>query len=317
MKKIIKDIAKRLPLIRELVEERDQLKKELSQLNRFAPPGHFYSPLPSLVEIKENEGRIFQNISRHVPGIDLNEEEQVRLLNEFKKYYEELPFKPNKTDNLRYFCENPAYSYSDAIFLYSMIRYAKPKRIIEVGSGYSSCVLLDTNELFFNNSIQCTFIEPFPELLISLIKDEDKERVDILSKKLQDIDLNEFASLSEGDILFIDSTHVSKVNSDVNYIFFQILPHLRKGVYIHFHDIMYPFEYPKEWIYEGRAWTEAYLLRAFLQYNDSFKIIFFNTFLEHFYENRFIKEMPLCMKNKGGSIWIKKISNTLAPTSLP
>ena len=89
--------------------------------------------------------------------------------------------------------------------------------------------------------------------------------------------------------------------------FFKILPHVSSGVYIHFHDVSYPFEYSKEWIYEGVAWNEAYILRAFLQYNYAFEIIFFNTFLEHFYEYRFINEMPLCMKNKGGSIWIKKI----------
>jgi len=77
--------------------------------------------------------------------------------------------------------------------------------------------------------------------------------------------------------------------------------------HIHFHDIFYPFEYPKEWIYEERAWNENYILRAFLQYNRAFKIIFCNTFLEHFYEQEFMSEMPLCMKNKGGSIWLKKI----------
>lgn len=306
MKKALKNIVEKLPILSSIVHEMNQLRIELKELKRFVPPGHFYSPIPSLDEIRQNEKKIFQDIPTNVPGIDLNEQDQILLLNEFKKYYEELPFTPNKTDNLRFFLENPAYSYSDAIFLYSMIRYTKPKKIIEVGSGYSSCVILDTNELFFGNSIQCTFIEPFPELLFSLIKNNDKERINILTKKLQDIDLVEFTSLSEGDILFIDSTHVSKVYSDVNYIFFQMLPHLGNGVYVHFHDVFYPFEYPKEWVYEGRAWTEAYLLRAFLQYNNSFKIIFFNTFLEHFYEERFLKEMPLCMENKGGSIWIKK-----------
>lgn len=306
MKKVIKDILKKFPPIKSIIRERDQLKKELKAIRRFVPPGHFYSPIPSLSEIRKNEERIFGNIPRSIHGIDLNEEEQTRLFNTFRKYYNELPFKASKTGDLRYFFENRYYSYSDGIFLYCMIRHAKPQRIIEVGSGYSSCVILDTNELFFSNSIKCTFIEPFPKRLLSLIHESDKERIKIISKRVQDVDLQAFLTLSEEDILLIDSTHVSKVNSDVNYIFFEILPHLNKGVYIHFHDTFYPFEYPQAWIYEGRAWNESYLLRGFLQYNNSFKIVFFNTFLEYFYENRFAKEMPLCLKNKGGSIWIQK-----------
>ena len=138
-----------------------------------------------------------------------------------------------------------------------------------------------------------------------LMPGDDREFT-LIEKPVQEIDLEIFYELEANDIAFFDSTHVSKCNSDVNLIFFDILPRLKPGVLVHFHDIFYPFEYPKEWIYEGRAWNESYLLRAFLQYNEHFKIIFFNTFLEHFYESRFVKKMPLCMKNKGGSIWIQK-----------
>src|SRR5690606_17050723 len=108
------------------------------------------------------------------------------------------------------------------------------------------------------------------------------------------------------DILFIDSTHVSKINSDVNYIFFEILPRLASGVYIHFHDIFFPFEYPKAWVYEGRAWNEAYILRAFLQYNNAFSVVLMNTFMDQFHKSFFREHMPLCLINPGGSIWIRK-----------
>ena len=307
MMRIIKTIAKKLPPIKRLLLERDQAREELRKYGGFVPPGHFYSPIPSLDEVAVREDVIFNKIPRKIPGIDLNAEEQMNMFAGFKEYYDELPFKADKTDSLRYFFENPTYSYSDAILLYCMIRHAQPKRIIEIGSGYSSCVILDTNEIFFNNNISCTFIEPYPQLLESLIKENDKERIEIIPTKLQEVDLSKFACLSSGDILFVDSTHVSKVDSDVNHIFFEILPSLSNEVYIHFHDIFYPFEYPKEWIYAGRAWNENYILRAFLQYNSAFKIIFYNTFLEHYYEQQFISEMPLCMKNKGGSIWLKKI----------
>ena len=110
----------------------------------------------------------------------------------------------------------------------------------------------------------------------------------------------------ENDVLFIDSTHVSKVGSDVNYIFFEILPRLRSGVHIHFHDIFYPFEYPKEWVYEGRNWNEIYMLRAFLQYNSDFQITYFQHMMTQRHRAFFQERMPLSVKNLGGNIWLKR-----------
>lgn len=278
----------------------------LGRIRQYVPPGHYYSPIPLLDEISANEKVIFGNVPRDIPGVSLNEQEQLLLLEEFKDIYKELPFQPGKTADLRYFFDNPSYSYSDAIFLYCMIRRVKPRRIIEVGSGYSSCVMLDTNELHFDGSIALTFIDPYPELLLSLVRESDQERIRIISRRIQDVELGEFESLEANDILFIDSSHVSKVHSDVNRIFFDILPRLREGVFIHFHDVFFPFEYPRDWIYEGRAWTEAYLLRAFLMYNRSFRIVAMNTFLERYHESFFQQDMPLCLRNPGGSIWIRR-----------
>ncbi len=304
---LLKSAIKKLPIINDFVSERDRLLSELKVLKRFAPPGHFFSPIPSLDEIRKDESRIFESVPREIIGVDLHEAEQLILLHELALYYQEMPFRSHKIEGLRYYFENPAYSYSDAIILHCMIRYLKPKRILEVGSGFSSCVTLDTNELFYNDSISTTFIEPYPRLLMSLVKEKDKERVRLLPYRLQDVDISEFEALGENDILFIDSTHVSKVNSDVNRIFFEILPRLSPGVYIHFHDIFYPFEYPKEWVYEGRAWNEAYMLRTFLQYNSAFRIVLMNTFMERYHESFFHERMPLCLKDTGGSIWIRKM----------
>jgi predicted O-methyltransferase YrrM len=273
---------------------------------QFVPPGHFYSPIPALDDIRANEHSVFDNVARDIAGIDLCEDEQILLLRNFQQYYAELPFGAKKSRNLRYYFENPAYSYSDAIFTYCMIRHIKPKRIIEVGSGYSSCVMLDVNELYFNDTIATSFIDPHPELFLSLINDKDRNRINVIAGRVQNVDAKEFDLLQPNDILFIDSTHVSKVYSDVNRLFFEILPLINQGVYVHFHDIFYPFEYPREWVYEGRAWNEAYLLRAFLQYNSSFRIVVMNTFLERFHKDFFEQAMPLCLKNPGGSIWIRK-----------
>jgi hypothetical protein len=260
------------------------------------PPGHYYSPLPSIEEIKKNEEKIFF-VPSEIPGINLFPDEQIKLFNNFKIFYPEIPFTPTKENNLRYYYHNPNFSYGEVIILFCMIKFLKPRRIIEIGAGYTSCAILDINELFFNNKIDTIFIEPYPELFLSLLQKDSQNNYKLITERVQDLNKDIFTTLQSNDILFIDSSHVSKVNSDINYLFFEILPKLNNGVYIHFHDIYYPFEYPKEWIYKGIAWNEVYLLRSFLQ---------FNSYLSNFYKELFIKDMPLFLKNPGSSIWIKK-----------
>jgi hypothetical protein len=277
-----------------------------STQREWVPPGHYYSPIPSLAEIRKKEQEIFGNIPAQLPGIDLNPTRQLEWIETFAPYYQEMPYHETKQKGLRYYLENEVFAHADGIILHCLIRHLRPKRIIEVGSGFSSCVILDANERYFENQIKCTFIEPFPERFLSLIKDGDRESLDLLSTTLQDADVDLFRQLGHNDILFVDSTHVSKVHSDVNWMFFHVLPTLANGVYVHFHDIFYPFEYPKEWVYQGRAWNEAYLLRAFLQYNAAFSIQFFNSYLSHFHRDRIAQAMPLCLKNPGGSIWLRR-----------
>lgn len=241
-------------------------------------------------------------------AININDIRQRELLEVFREFYEECPFPDEKSERYRYYFINNAYSYGDALFLYSMMRHFQPKNIIEIGSGYSSCVMLDTNDLFFKGQIEMMFIEPFPQLLCSLIKPGDDKKHQILSTPLQNVETSIFKKLTTNDILFIDSTHVSKLLSDVNRIFFEILPSLQQGVIVHFHDIFWPFEYPDEWIQEGRAWNEAYMLRAFLECNTSFEILLFTNYLHIKYCDWFEKHMPLHLKNTGGSLWIRKIA---------
>ena len=283
-------------------------KNELDRIQRtlWVPPGHFHSPIPAVRDLKVNQDEVF-DLPPAVRGVDLNEMEQVDLVKEFGLLYPEQPFMPGKTSGRRYLFENPNYSYADAITLYCMIRHLRPKRIIEIGSGYSSCAMLDVNELFFDNAIQCTFIDPYPQLLRTLMKESDFARTRIIGQRVQDVDVGIFRELEASDILFIDSSHVAKTGSDVNYILFKILPLLVKGVHIHFHDIFYPFEYPRGWVFEGRAWNEAYLLRAFLQYNSAFKIRFFMTYLLQNHRSTFESRLPLCLLNTGGSLWLEKV----------
>jgi hypothetical protein len=135
----------------------------------------------------------------------------------------------------------------------------------------------------------------------------ERERLHVLGRRLQDVPLDRFRALQANDILFFDSTHVCKIGSDVNYAVFEILPSLAPGVLVHFHDVFHPFEYPPAWVYEGRNWSEAYLLRAFLQFNEAFEIVYFNTFLAHFHRALLAELMPLCLRNTGGSIWLRRV----------
>lgn len=270
------------------------------------PPGHYSSPIMKREEILRREKQIFNFSKENIRAVEFNEKEQLELIEKFKQYYNEIPFQDARSGKLRYSFDNTFFSYSDAIFLYCIIRYFRPRRIVEIGSGFSSAVMLDTADLYFNGQIQCSFIEPYPERLLRLLNENDKKNHQILKAFVQDVDLAFFDELGGNDVLFIDSSHVSKTGSDVNHILFNILPRLNKGVLIHFHDIFYPFEYPKPWVLEGRSWNEGYLLRAFLSYNKEFEIIAFNTFLEYHYEDWFKENMPLCLEDTGGSIWLRK-----------
>ena len=241
-----------------------------------------------------------------MPGIDLNVSGQLELLDGLTTFYAELPFGEAPQEGLRYHFENPNYSYGDAIMLFGMLRHFRPKRVIEVGCGYSSCVILDTNDRFFGGEIACTFVEPAPELLRSLLHAGDERTHTFIAEPVQAVDPTLFDGLDDGDFLLLDSTHVSKTGSDVNHLFFEVLPRLRPGVIVHVHDIIYPFEYHEGWVREGRAWNEAYLLRAFLQFNQTFQIILFNSYLGLVHGERLTRNMPLVMRNPGGSLWMRR-----------
>ncbi len=266
-------------------------------------PGHFYSPIVSVKSIKKREAAIWPDFPGEIEELDLNAEKQLELCKNFESYYSEFNFS-SKKGKLRYYFDNIFFLETDAIALYSFIRHFKPQNIVEIGSGFSSALMLDTREQF-NLDLNITFIEPYPKRLKSLLTQKDKETVRIYEKKVQDTDLKTIDTLEENDILFIDSTHISKTGSDVNHELFKILPRLKKGVLIHFHDIFYPFEYPKNWVYQGRSWNENYILKAFLMYNKDYEILFFSDYLHKCHPEVF-KDMPLCYKNKGGSIWLRK-----------
>ncbi len=300
IKKKIIFLLNKLPYVRTL----HRLLKQYEEITAY-PTGHYYSPIPNLEEILLHEGKIFEKKSPE--AVFLNEEGQLNLFQNLIPFYNEFPIK--NLDGLRYQVPKSFFTFTDAFVLYGIIRLYKPIRIIEVGSGYSSALMLDVNQFYFQNQQKLTFIDPDFTRLKNFMKSGDESKCTLINKKVQDVDLGLFLELTENDLLFIDSSHVSKVGSDLNYLLFEILPKLKKGVIIHFHDIYFPFEYPKELVlHEKLAWNEVYLLKAFLMYNPMFEICYFNNYIYEKHLNLITKNTPECLKDEGASLYIKKIA---------
>ncbi|HUR21611.1 MAG TPA: class I SAM-dependent methyltransferase [Vicinamibacterales bacterium] len=256
---------------------------------RFAAPGHFYSPIPSSEDVLDASRR---PIPRTLPGIDTADSEQLALLQRMRDL--------GRPDFRRY-RETPMFVLADALALAGMLRQVRPRHYLEVGSGYSSAVALDTNDSL-DRSLSCTFIEPYPARLHALLSDEDRRTHSILEQRIQDVDRRVFDRLQANDVLFIDSSHVVKLASDVVYLLTEIVPSLPSGVLVHIHDIRWPFEYWPEWLTEGRAWNETYLVKAMLQHSRRYEMLLFNDYLGRYYPEALD---PSTRTNPGGSLWLR------------
>lgn len=282
--------------------------KRLIRYQTMWAPGHYYSAIPDKQTGLDSTTRA-QNPDIKINGIRLNDEAQLSLLDELIPFMKASTFRnEEKNAQHRFFNKNGIYGFSDALVLESMIRHLKPKRIIEVGSGFSSALMLDVNEKYFDNKIDLEFIEPYPERLYGLLSEQDKKRVVLRIQGVQYMDLNVFRSLGDKDILFIDSTHVAKTGSDLLYLFFEVLPVLQSGVFIHFHDIFNNFEYLPDHFHwaPGFAWNENYFLRSFLMYNEQYEVVLFSHYLDSKYKNRILEKMPDYPALTGGQFWMKK-----------
>jgi SAM-dependent methyltransferase len=288
----------------ELLERLRSTEQRLARYELGWEPGHFYSPIPSLDRVRQREHAIYGDPPRSLPGIDLNEDVQLELVETIASYYDEQPF-ADSPEVCRYSFENPNFGRGEAITLCGLLRHLRPRRVIELGSGYSTAAILDVAERFLERKPELTIVDPYPELAESLLRPADE--FELLRIPAEEVETARFGRLEQGDLLFVDSTHVAKVDSDVNHLTARILPALRPGVVVHFHDIYYPFEYPRSWVLEGRAWNEAYALRAFLTYNSAFRILFFNSFLATFHQDAVVRRMPLFAADFGSSLWLERV----------
>lgn len=251
----------------------------------------FYSPIPTVSEISDED---YKSSKWHV---QMNEENQLSFLERILKHkpqYDELikegKYPPNNT-----------FDWYDSIIYFSIIQEFKPKKIIEIGSGNSTRLSYLASE-FLNTEI--TSIDPYIKM------DLEKElgnKINFIKKPVQETELTYFKNLSENDILFIDSSHVSKIGSDVNCLFLQILPILNPGVLIHIHDIYYPWNYSQLFTKENLIfWNEQYMLGALLTGNTNFEILLAVNYLSVNFKKQ-IKKFLRDDSFGGGSFWMKKI----------
>jgi predicted O-methyltransferase YrrM len=225
-------------------------------------PVHYYTPIPTRADIDRKRRR------NHMAGIDLNLETGIRraalLLDRYQTGIENL-----FSGNVGFDPANAGFHPLDAAVLYATVREARPARIVEIGSGMSTFAIsaaIRDGEI----SAKFTCIEPF---LPTYLKNNLLITNEVIESSLQDVPIEIFEQLSAGDILFIDSTHVARFDSDVVYEILEILPILKPGVIVHVHDIFFPDDYPIDWISKHRYfWNEQYMLQAFLSMNREFKI---------------------------------------------
>ena len=301
--------AKKITDFDKVFDENKKLKLEGGEESTFGhPKGHYYSPVHSAHDLKnftQVSERNRKKFADSIPGFS-----EKRMINEFngiKPYFKEFNFPKVDNGKNRFYVNNVSLSLMDSLCIFSVIRRYKPKRIVEIGSGFSSGLMMEINEKYFKNQIDITYIEPYPYLLHQRMRKDDAKRYEVISSGVQEVSLDIFKKLKKDDILFIDSTHVSKFNSDVNYEIFDILPVLAKGVIIHFHDTFDGFEYPLHWLEMGWAWNEDYMLRAFLTNNNEYEIMLLTDYLSHHQPELLTKAYPKNNILNGGSLWMRKV----------
>ncbi len=263
------------------------------------PPGHYFSPIVDPLTVQGYVARYDQMPPEQIAGIDFP-------MSAMRQFWTDnlTSFQHEPTAGERYFASPLAYPASDAKTLRAMISAHRPTRMIEIGSGGSTACTLDTID-HGKLSVELTCIEPYPKSLLDALG-PDRNRINLIETNVQDVPISVFRTLNENDILFIDSTHVLKTGSDVHYELFEILPALRPGVIVHFHDCRYPFEYPKPFIFERNySWNEAYALRAFLMFNSRFNVLFYNSLFARIFKDLIRETCPTFLQNPGSSLWLR------------
>jgi hypothetical protein len=241
----------------------------------------------------------------------MREDAQLALLSEvaarFRTEYAAFPSEPT-SDETQYHIDNPTFTSVDGEMLYSLVRSARPRTIVEAGSGSSTKVIaqaLRVNESEGVEPCEYLVIDPFPGRVVKRGIDRVSR---VIEKRVQDVPLEAFTSLGESDILFTDSSHVLKIGSDVRYLFLEVIPRLAPGVMVHIHDVFLPDEYPRQWVMrDHRFWNEQYLLQAFLAFNQSWEVVWAGSYMHLRHPNALSHAFPSYgPARRPGSFWMRR-----------
>lgn len=246
-----------------------------------------------------------------MPGIAFRDEEQLALLAAFAAFREEYEglFSPQSSHRVAFEGMESLFGPVDAEALYCMVRHFKPRKILEIGSGFStriSALALLKNQVEGLPLGELVAIEPYPN---QALKQGFPGLARLAQVKIQDFPLAEFEALQPNDIVFIDSSHAFKLGSDVQHEFYEILPRIPPGVLVHFHDIFLPAEYPREWILDKHLfWNEQCFLHSFLLYNDAFKILWGGSYMHLKHSGALVKAFRRYNPkiNWPGSFWMRR-----------
>jgi len=279
---------------------------DAEQKATFVPPGHFYSPIADVDELSARRDAVWPAVPI-VLGIDFNDASHRHVLGElFPRFIGDYDYPEHEgADPAAFYTQNSQFSWLDARALFVLLRAWRPRRVIEVGSGFSSLLIADVNRRWLEGHVEFTCIEPYPRPFLRGARGVSR----LIEQTVQAIPLTLFEALGEGDILFIDSSHVSKTGSDVNFLYFEVLPRLAAGVHVHVHDIFLPNDYPQDWVLgQNRSWNEQYVLRALLMYSSMFRVTFGCSYAFHT-QPALVKTALAHPKGHafaGGSFWMTK-----------
>jgi len=288
-------------VMEELASTREYLA--LNAIQTRWPNGHYYSAVVDPSGVGAYLARQRATDRTEISGTKIDRRAMAEIFEQEAPWLRTLQL-PQEQSAGRYYETGGPFPLGDAYTLALIMHLYKPKKIIEIGSGFSTACMLDIADRL-QLAMDVTCIEPFAARLKMLLRPGDQKTVTLIEDLVQNVPLSLFAELNPGDILFIDSSHVLKSGSDVHYELFNILPIIKPGVIVHFHDCPFPFEYPDKWVLEwNHSWNEVYALRAFLMFNQRFSVLMWPSMLKQLFTSRVNAAFPEFTSYAASSIWL-------------
>lgn len=201
----------------------------------------------------------------------------------------------------RFYLNNGTYESVDAELLYAIVRRYEPSRVVELGSGYSTLIVREALARVGRSADEVLrTYDPYRSPLLP-------PEAPVVDMHAQAVPEDVFTELGAGDLLFVDTSHTVKVGGDVNHIVLDLLPILKSGVIVHFHDIFLPYPYSRQHLEGAHFWAEQYLLQAFLTGNSEWEVLLGGYALARAYPDRLAAAVPSFGPGVNpGAFWIRR-----------